>query len=185
MQILKNEIYKQMLFVDKQAFNKSNTSRSIIECLSIIVAKANYNGIIVNHKQRSEILKKLKFFFSNIQLKLSKCTHNFQRFERNEATWLDKILITVIQERLLGGRPLGTSKDWEDKGESARYKELQDFVENNSLDKLISAAALKAFKEEKRDLRWVLNILNSALESASLFKVAYQSSQKKDRQIKK
>ena len=64
-----------MLFVDKQAFNKSNTSRSIIECLSIIVAKANYNGIIVNHRQRSEILKKLKFFFSNIQLKLSKCTH--------------------------------------------------------------------------------------------------------------
>jgi len=182
MQISKIDIYKKMLFIDNQAFNKNKTQQSVNECVSLILSIASFNNIQLNKRQIYEIRNVIQKFFYKVQDKLLKYSFNHQRFEKNEESWLNCFLPVIIEERSLPGRP---KKSWEDKGSRAKNIELHALVENNSLEKLLSAAALKASKEKKNDLKWVLNHLILEPQSAFLMKSSFQSLQKKERQTEK
>ena len=84
MQIFKYELYKSLLFIDKQAFFKSNTLQSINESVSLIVSIAGFKGIAISTRQKHEIQRSVQIFISKIQLKLSNYSYKYNRFELKE-----------------------------------------------------------------------------------------------------
>ncbi len=104
MQISKFELYGSLLFVDKKAFKKENNAKTMSECLALIIAKASFRGITINNRQKLEIQKTIKVFIAKIQ-------GDYDRFEKKERDWLNKILLTIVQEQALRGRPPGSNKE--------------------------------------------------------------------------
>jgi glutaredoxin 2 len=183
MQISKFELYGSLLFVDKKAYKKENNAKTMSECLALIISKASFRGITINNRQKLEIQKTIQVFIAKIQSKLASFSGDYDRFEKKERDWLNKILPTIVQEQALRGRPPGSNKEWDEKCNRAKNLELHDLIENNGLEKLNAAAALKAFHEKNSELRWVLNELVSDSSKASSLKFAYLSNS--NRQITK
>jgi PKD repeat protein len=58
------------------------------------------------------IQKTIKVFIAKIQSKLASFSGDYDRFEKKERDWLNKILLTIVQEQALRGRPPGSNKEW-------------------------------------------------------------------------
>ena len=184
MRFTKGFIYKELVAIDPEIFKKVSTSKAITACLDIVLT--NFRLEYLDKMQWDELKLNSKVFISKLQAKFSSCFFIRDYFEKYQEPWLStefRLFNTDCDlEELdkIPKKPGAPVLKWNEKGERSQRDDLAKLVDN-SLEKLIAAAAYKARNENKNDLRFVLLESIKSSESATNIKLAYKNFSKNEK----